>query len=166
MIRSKFSVCRTVLPLLVWIVISSVAWGEHAAIRLRVNGPKDKQEAFADEEPPPGGVNPHPRLTVHSGDPLVLQFILTNVYPHEVVKNVTVRYYVVRTGKFGVKQVPKLTKGVITQGKATLNFKPKCRVGARLKFRVEEPGIYLVRVDTQNTQSDHEHFSAIDLEVK
>jgi hypothetical protein len=39
-------------------------------------------------------------------------------------------------------------------------------VGARLNVRIDEPGIYLVRVDTQNTQSDHEHFSAIDLEVK
>ncbi len=165
MIRSK--VFRRPLWLLfAGIVVPSVAWAEHSAIDLRVIGPKDKQEAFADEEPPPGGVNPRRRLTVQTGDPLVMQFVLTNVYPHEVIKNVTVRYFVVRTGKFSVKSVPKLSKGVVTQGKATLNFKPKGRAGARLKFRIDEPGIYLVRVETQNSQSDHEHFSAIDLEVK
>ena len=166
MIRCKFSVCGSLLSLCILSMVPSAIWAEHSAINLRVIGPKDQQESFADEEPPAGGVNPRPRFTVHAGDPLVLQFILTNVYPHEVIKNVSVRYYVVRTGKLGVKQSPKLTKGVVTQGKATLNLKPKSRVGARLKFRIEEPGIYLVRVETQNTQSDHEHFSAIDLEVK
>jgi len=166
MIRVRRQLCRTALPLLLFAVAPSLAYGEHAAINLQVIGPDGRQEAFADQEPPSGGVNPRPRLTVKAGDPLVLHFILTNVYPHGLLKDVTVRYYVVRTGKFGVKEVPELTDGVITQGTATFNFKPKCRIGAQLQFRIEEPGIYLVRVDTLNTKSDHEHFSAIELEVK
>ena len=54
----------------------------------------------------------------------------------------------------------------VTQGAATLDFKPKCRIGALLKFSIDTPGIYLVRVETRNTKRDHEHFAAIDLEVK
>jgi hypothetical protein len=166
MILPRFSACRIALPLLLVAAIPAVAVAEHAAIKLQVIGPAGQQEASADQEPPPGGVNPRPRLTVKSGDPLVLNFILTNVYPHGLLKDVNVRYFVVRTDKFDVKQLPKLTDGVVTQGMATFDFKPKCRVGARLRFRIDEPGIYLVRVETQNTKSDHEHFSAIDLEVK
>lgn len=166
MVFLRISARRTCLPLLLLPVVSSVALGAHATINLQVIGPKGSQEASADHEPPPGGVNPRPRMTVNSGDPLVLQFMLTNEYPHGLLKDATVRYFVVRTSQFDVKQVPELTEGVVTQGAATLDFKPKGRVGARLKFRIDEPGIYLVRVDTQNTNRDHEHFAAIDLEVK
>ena len=153
------------ITLLLLSSITSAAHGEHVAIDLQVIGSQDRQEAFADREPPPGGVNPRPRLTVNAGEPLVLQAILTNVYPHGVRKDVTMRYYVVRTGAFGETQVPP-PEAAVTQGSATLNFKPKARVGVRLKMRINEPGIYMVRVDTLNTDSDHEHFSAIDLEVK
>ncbi len=32
-------------------------------------------------------------------------------------------------------------------------------------LKIDTPGVYLIRVETRNTQSDHEHFSAIDLVV-
>ena len=32
-------------------------------------------------------------------------------------------------------------------------------------IKVAEPGVYLIRVETRDTQSDHEHFAAIDLVV-
>jgi hypothetical protein len=79
---------------------------------------------------------------------------------------VTVRYFVVRADKAGQKNVPDLKKGTVTQGRFQMNFKPKCRVGARVTFAVKDPGVYLLRVQTANTNSDHEHFSAIDLQVE
>lgn len=157
------------LALLPAIVVPAAAWGAHASITLKIISPEETQEAAADREPPPGGANPRPRMTVKAGEPLILHYILTNVYPHGILKDVTVRYFIVRTGQFDAKEVPELKglkEGVVTQGQATFDLKPKCRVGARLKFQIDEPGIYLVRVDTVNTKSDHEHFSAIDLEVK
>ena len=54
----------------------------------------------------------------------------------------------------------------MTKGEFTMNFKPDCRVGTRLKFQITEPGLYTARVETLNTQSDHEHFSAIDMVAK
>jgi hypothetical protein len=39
-------------------------------------------------------------------------------------------------------------------------------VGARVAFRVPEPGVYLLRVDSFHTNSDHEHFAAIDLQAE
>ena len=46
-----------------------------------------------------------------------------------------------------------------------MDFKPGRKAGQRSTLKIDEPGAYLVRVETRNTQSDHEHFAAIDLIV-
>jgi hypothetical protein len=148
------------------------ARAEHARIDLKVihlDSQSDSGEdvsATVDTDPPTGGRNPRPLAKATAGEPLALQFFLTNTYPHGVIKNVTVRYYVVREEKRGQKAVPDLKKGTVAGGQFTMNFKPNCRVGSRVNFRIKEPGFYLLRVETINTDSDHEHFSAIDIEVK
>jgi hypothetical protein len=156
-------------------------WAEHARIDLSVTRPEGDDEqatASSDEEPPAGGVNEPPVLHVKVNEPLVLQFIFTNIYPHKVVEGVTVRYYVVRVTELGRKPAPSsiqqrtdaddesqpyLDEGVVARGEFNMDFKPDCRVGTRLKFKLTEPGLYSARVESLNTQSDHEHFSAIDL---
>ena len=40
------------------------------------------------------------------------------------------------------------------------------KAGARTRVKIDRPGVYLVRIETRNTQSDHEHFAAIDLVVE
>ena len=90
------------------------------------------------------------------------------VRPHEVIDTFGTdpfRYYVVREEKRGQKGVPDLTQGTVTEGQFKMNFKPGCRVGSRVAFRIKEPGVYLLRIETLNTDSDHEHFSAIDVRV-
>jgi hypothetical protein len=146
---------------------------EHADITLRVlrTDPDSGKtlgevKAAADEEPPAGGINPRPVLKAKVNEPLILQFILTNAYPHGELKDVGVRYFVVREDKVGQKPLPDLKKGTVTEGRFLLNLKPKARVGSRVTFSVAEPGVYLLRVETANTKSDHEHFSAIDLQVE
>ena len=37
--------------------------------------------------------------------------------------------------------------------------------GASTSGSAAPPGVYLVRLETRNTKSDHEHFAAIDLVV-
>ena len=149
------------------------ARAEHARIDLNLSRVDadggvvgDAVSASADQEPPAGGYNARPVAKVKAGEPLALQFVLTNTYPHGVKKDVTVRYYVVREEKPGQKTVPDLKKGTLTEGQFTMNFKPKCRVGARVLFSIPEGGVYLLRVDTQNTDSDHEHFAAIEVRVE
>lgn len=165
MLASLFRFARLLLSAACLAFIGSTAWAEHAVIKLQITSPDGKQESFADQEPPAGGIKRRPRISVTHGKPLIFEFVLTNAYPHKQIEGVVVRYFVVRTGAF-VKEVPDLKASAVTEGTVNMNFKPKCRVGARVNVRIDEPGIYLVRVDTQNTQSDHEHFSAIDLEVK
>jgi hypothetical protein len=150
-----------------------VARAEHADIKLQVfrvdsaNGESlAEASSSGDQEPPAGGFQPRPLFKVKAREPLVLQFILVNTYPHGINKDVSVRYFVARTKAPGQKELPDLSEGVVTQGKFLLNFRPKSRVGARVAFSIPEPGIYLLRVETSNTGSDHEHFSAIDLRVE
>lgn len=148
------------------------ARAEHARIDLRVirpapeGGRPEEVTAHADQEPPRGGVNPRPLLKVKANEPLVLQFFLDNTYPHGEHKDVVVRYFVVRETKPRQKEVPDPAKGAVVQGRFKMNFKPKCRVGARVQFTIKTPGYYLLRVETDNTHMDHEHFSAIDVQVE
>ena len=150
-----------------------LARAEHADIVLKVfridpdtGVTRDESIAYSDQEPPAGGVKARPLFKVKANDQLVLQFILINTYPHGVNKDVTVRYCVARREKVKQKEVPDFRGDMVTKGQFKLNFKPKTRVGARVAFTIPEPGIYMLRADTLNTSSDHEHFSAIDLQVE
>ncbi len=161
------------LVAIVALILPLSVHAEHARIELKVipHDPVTGAEgeavtASADTDPPQGGLNKRPVAKVTAGQPLVLQFFLTNTYPHGVKKNVTVRYFVVREEKIGQKEVPSFKDGAVTDGKFKMPFKPACRVGAQVQFHIDKPGIYLLRVETQNTDSDHEHFSAIDIHVE
>lgn len=156
-----------------WIVAAGAARAEHASIDLRImrvdpltNKTLDEANSHADEEPPQGGVYPRPLFKCKANDPLVLQFFFTNTYPHGERKEVSVCYFVVREEKARQKNTPDLDKAVVvTRGRFVLNFKPQTRVGARVQFSIKEPGTYLLRVHSENTQSNHEHFSGIDVQV-
>ncbi len=165
-------------PRLVLAVLFLACWpitarAEHAKIELQIfhydpltGKIKTQGDAAVDVEPPPGGYTARPLVKVKAKEPLALQFFFTNTYPHGDIKDAMVRFYVAREEKAGQKTLPDLTKEVVTQGRFKLTFKPKGRVGARVMFTIKTPGIYLLRVQSENTQSDHEHFSAIDLQVE
>ena len=145
---------------------------EHADIFLRLQridpatgATKDEITSHADQEPPAGGHEKRPLIKVKAKEPLVLQFFFTNTYPHGITKGAG---YAIssREEKVKQKQLPDLTQGCVVEGDFQLNFKPKGKVGARVAFTAPPPGIYLLRVESLNTNSDHEHFSAIDVQVE
>jgi hypothetical protein len=156
----------------------SAVRAEHARIDLRVIRPGGKEaSATSDTDPPAGGRNTPPILKVKANQPLVLQFFFTNTDPHHDIDQVQIRYYIVRVEKLGRKPAvtfqdvsgrqkeaqPFVEPGIVSRGEFILDFKPETKVGTRLKFQIPAPGIYSVRVGSVGTQSDHEHFSAIDL---
>lgn len=167
-LRNLFCRSKVIPTLSVVLLLSAhpLLHAEHAVIDLQVVAPHGKAVAASDQEPPLGGVNPRPKVIVHAKDPLVMQFILRNVYPHGVLKNVKVRYFVAKEAKVGQREVPPLKDNVVVRGTVVMNLKPRGRVGARYRFHIDVPGVYLLRVDTHNTRSDHEHFAAIDVVVK
>jgi hypothetical protein len=153
-------------------------YAEHARIDLRVIGLEGKEvTATSDTDPPAGGRNIPPVFKVKVNQPLVLQFFFTNTDPHHDIDQVQIRYYVMRVDKLGRRPAatfadgtgragdaqPFVEPGVVSRGEFSLDFKPETKVGTRLKFQLPAPGVYYVRVGSVGTQSDHEHFSAINL---
>ena len=142
------------------------AFAEHAKINLDVIGPKGQQTAFVDQTPPAYGKNPRPVLKVKAGDPIKVNWMLTNVYPHKTLENVVVHFFVVKVDKVGSKTPPDLNGEVVMQSAFEMDFKPGAKAGLKNSLKITEPGVYLVRVETRQTNSDHEHFSAIDLVIE
>ena len=149
-----------------FIALVVVLRAEHFDIKLVAAGPDGaSQQAFADQSPPEGGLIPRPVLNLRAGDRITMQFIMTNVYPHGLAKGAGVHYYVVREKDIGQKTLPPLTNPV-AEGTFTFDLKPKARIGVRQHFVIRDAGIYLLRVESLRTQRDHEHFSAIDLQIE
>jgi hypothetical protein len=178
-VGKRTSVCRVLTATGVTLIAASALRAEHARIDLSVSCEGKQVTATADQEPPAGGFHEPPVLKVKANQPLVFQFFLTDTYPHGVIEHVRVRYYVARAGKLGRKpsslrdwsgpddkSEPPLHEGVVTEGQFFMDFKPDRRVGARVKLKIGKPGIYSARVETLDTQRDHEHFSAIDIVVE
>jgi hypothetical protein len=177
MTLGRSSAIRLVMIPVLLVGPTSVVRAEHARIDLRViAAPGKEASATSDTDPPAGGRNTPPVFKVKVNQPLVLQFFFTNTDPHNDIEQVQIRYYVVRVEKLGRKPAaslhesnpekesqPFLEPGVVTRGHFLMDFKPECKVGTRLKFQIPAPGIYSIRVGSVGTQSDHEHFSAIDL---
>ena len=141
---------------------------EHFDITLLAVGPEGITErAFADQAPPEGGLNPRPVLKARVGAEITVQFIMTDIYPHGTAGNAGVHYYVVRERELGQKPVPALSQqDVVIEGNFSFDLKPQARIGARQHLVIRQPGNYLLRVESQRTQRDHEHFSAIDLQIQ
>jgi hypothetical protein len=156
----------SVLPLIAF--YGTTARPEHAKIDLEVAGKRVKETAFVDQTPPEWGKNPRPVVKVKAGEPVKIQYMLTNVYPHKTLENVVVHFYVARQGKTGQKELPSLAdeKNVVLESAFEMDFKPGAKAGTRASIKIDAPGAYLVRVETKQTQSDHEHFAAIDLVVE
>lgn len=144
------------------------ARAEHAKINLEVVAKGSRETAFVDQTPPDSGKNPRPVVRARAGEPVKVQFLLTNIYPHKTLENVVVHFYVARQGKPGQKELPDLAddKAIVIESAFDMDFKPGSKAGIKATIKIDAPGCYLVRVETKQTQSDHEHFSAIDLVVE
>jgi len=152
------------LPLLLALSLSPII--EHAKVSLDVEAGGKKETAFVDQTPPEVGKNPRPVLKARVGETIKIQWTLTNVYPHKTLEDVLVHSYVVKQQKVGQKELPVIGDDVEMETAYRMDFKPGGKSGARCKLRIDTPGVYLIRVETRDTQSDHEHFAAIDLVVE
>jgi hypothetical protein len=158
---------RLMTILVLWLLLlPGVAWAEHAKITLDVSTSSAKQTAHVDQTPPESGKNPRPVLKAKAGEPIKVNFVLTNVYPHKTLENVVVHCYIARQERIGQKELPPLDDDVVLETAFDIDLKPGAKAGQRNTLRIDRPGVYLVRIETRQTKSDHEHFAAIDLVVE
>lgn len=142
------------------------ARAEHFSISLTIENADSKTESHADDDPPPVGLNPWPVFHARVGEALTWQFFMTNVKPHEPFEQMKVRYYLAPAVQSGRKDLSASETTPVFRGEFLLDFKYKGRVGLRQQFRVDRPGKYVLRVESVDSHSEHEHFSAIDVEVQ
>lgn len=157
---------RFSLASIAFALIATSASAEHAKVTLDVESGGKKETAFVDQTPPDSGKNPRPVFKVKAGEMIKIQWTLTNIYPHKTLEDVLVHSFVAKQGKVGQKDLPSLEGDVEMETAYRMDFKPGGKSGARCKLKISEPGVYLIRVETRDTQSDHEHFAAIDLVVE
>ena len=161
---------RSIAILLILMATNPVAaFAEHAKISLDVTpGKGETVTAFVDQTPPEHGKNPRPVVKVKAGQPIKIQWMLTNVYPHKTLENVVVHFYVARQAKAGQDATPDLgvEANVVLESAIEMDFKPGAKAGARNTLRIDKPGPYLIRIESRQTNSDHEHFAAVELIVE
>jgi hypothetical protein len=162
MSRSSMLVCVPVMAC----VLTTCVRAEHAKINLEVATARDQVTAFVDQTPPEWGKNPRPVLKAKVNEPIRINYLLTNVYPHKTLENVVVHFFIAPQKKVGQKELPNLKGDVVMESAFDMDFKPGSKAGQRSTLKITTPGVYLVRIETRNTQSDHEHFAAIDLVVE
>ena len=155
-----------ILGTIVLTILPPRAWAEHAKITLDVVAPNGQQTAHMDQTPPDWGKNPRPVLKARVGDPIKIHWMFVNIYPHKTLENVVVHFFVVRADKVGQKELPEINDDVLLEAAFDMDFKPGGKAGQRNTLRINTPGVYLIRVESRNTQSDHEHFAAIDLVIE
>lgn len=157
---------RPLLAALLLLVAATSATAEHAKLNLDVIVPGDQKTAHVDQTPPASGKNPRPVVKAKVGDAIKIEWHFQNVYPHKTLKDVVVHFYVARQEKVGQKDLPRLGDDVTLETAFEMDFKPGAKAGARGTLRIDSPGVYLVRVESRQTDSDHEHFAAIDLVIE
>ncbi len=144
------------------------AGAEHFGVLVRVAGDGNVVSATMDTSPPPQGYNPRPVIEVQSGDPVVVNWHLINQYPHGGIPHVGVHFFVVREKAVGQQIVPPLKgSGVVIDDQFMMDFAKHAEAKGTVKFRAGAPGVYLIRLQSENTAQEfgHEHFGAVDLKV-
>jgi len=149
------------------LLLAATARAEHFVIELTIQAPQEEATAHSDTDPPPQGHNPRPICHAKVGDDLTLQFFVTSNFPHNVLKGVNVRYYIAPEKEAGNKSPPETDKASVTEGTFLMDFKPETgRVGLRQRLHIDKKGAYIVRVESEHSDNDHEHFAALDLVIE
>ncbi|HZT41715.1 MAG TPA: hypothetical protein VFA07_05980 [Chthonomonadaceae bacterium] len=144
------------------------AGAEHFEILLRVQAADSQADAFMDTTPPIGGMNHRPVVKAKAGETIRVSWRMKSAYPHGTMKDVGVHFFVVREDQVGQKPVPDPAGAAgIVDNSFAMDFSPDSVATGALRFKITEPGNYLVRLQSENTHQEHghEHFSAIDLVV-
>ena len=144
------------------------AWAADFAIDLKVEAGKSAQTAHAskvDVGTPPAA---RPVLDIKAGQRVQARWRLTCTAARQPVKDVLVHFFVVREKKTGQRALPKLDKTVTVESALTMDFTTGAQADGELGIAMDQPGVYLVRVETQGAAgagSGSECFAALDLVV-
>ncbi len=166
--KTSFYIC-CIFSFAAMFLIVRRALAEHFYIALKVQSSLGQGEASMDTTPPIGGVNPRPIVKAKANEEIRVRWNMKSGFPHGIMKNVGVHFFVVKEHEIGQKPVPNPAgpAGVVDNS-FTMDFSPTGAASGALRFQLAEPGNYLVRLQSENThdEHEHEHFAAIDVQVQ
>ena len=114
----------------------------------------------------PSAKKPHPRpvCTVKAHQDFVVSWKATNVSKRESFKDVTIHCVVVAEKEPGQTTLPPL-KDPVQESALWMDFKPGGVASGKFSLAIDEPGAYLLRVETREMLATHghEHYAALDL---
>jgi hypothetical protein len=107
---------------------------------------------------------PRPVLAVKAQKDFVVAWKATNTNKRETFKDVMIHCVVVAEKEPGQTTMPPL-KDPVQESALRMDFKPGGSATGKFSLAFDEPGAYLLRVETQEMLDTHghEHFAAIDL---
>lgn len=154
---------------ILFLVCFTTVRADHLAFQLKVKAGDKSQEAETEKQDV--GVKAKERKVLHAKakEKLRIDWILTNVSDKESAKNVLVHLIVVKEEKVGQQKISKANKDIAAESAVIVDFAPKEKTKGDLKFVINEPGAYLVRIETIGAAAGaegHEHFAALDLIIE
>lgn len=163
---------RSLTPLFLGVLVAGLsslpAGAEHFEITLSVQTSQGRAESGWDTFPPEGGLNPRQSVTAAAGEEVQVEWRLRSEFPHGVMKKVVIRLYVAPEREAGQKAPPLPGTPRVVDNSFTADFLPHHSARGAFRFRAPAPGAYLVRLQSETTQTEHghEHFGAVDLVVR
>jgi hypothetical protein len=142
------------------------AQASHLAAAVTVESAAGRARGQGDSEPPLGGAKSRPRVKCRVGEALQIRWEMRNTSARTTLKEMVVHFFIVREEKAGQKETPDPRKGAVAENAFATDLAPGATTRGTLKIAFNEPGAYLIRVESLYTQQDHEHFSAVDIEVE
>jgi hypothetical protein len=154
------------LGILAGLSLAAVAWGEAFTIELKVETSGSSQTAHAD--PIALGAVPKARKVLKGkvGVPLKISWTVTSAGAKTEMKNILVHFFTVKEQKLGQQNTPKLTKDVTAESAVSLDFAPGDKSKGSLTFTVDQPGFYLMRLETIGAPEGQDCFAALDLAIQ
>lgn len=84
------------------------------------------------------------------------------------LQDALIHFFVVKQDHAGQREVPDLGKDVLHEGALTMDFMPAERSTGKFTITFDQPGSYLVRVETRDLAASHghDHYAALDVVVE
>jgi hypothetical protein len=146
--------------------LAPAADASHLAVQLTVEGQPRPTRAETDTMPPPSGKKPRPLLRIRRDQPVRLRWSVRNTDRRKKLEKILIHLFLVREETAGQKEVPDPMKGAIWETALATALDPGRETHGYFTVPINEPGVYLLRIESGFTEQDHEHFAAIDLQVE
>src|SRR5439155_23819101 len=104
-------------------------------------------------------------LEIKAGDRVTVKWKLHSTDPKATLKDIRIHFFAVKEERPGQRTVPNLNKGVVAESALSMDFGPKDKNEGALSFTIDEPGCYLLRLETIGATegpAGHEDFAALD----